>query len=181
MKPSRYVKNDFIAPPSMPVSRQDGVIRHSLFVHTLDQLHRFEVADDRADIDAFGRRGQPQPAAFPAYAVQEPAFDQRGNHFHQMAFGNAVGRGDGGDIDQRVVVDGGVDEDAQPVVGMLGQIHDFLGMDRYSYRYGLSFTENTLMVETLSVGAVECSLSAAVCRLKHPRYRLIICYFNLNL
>ncbi|ASQ71759.1 hypothetical protein EPM78_09475 [Neisseria gonorrhoeae] len=64
---------------------------------------------------------------------------------------------------------------------MLGQIHDFLGMDRYSYRYGLSFTENTLMVETLSVGAVECSLSAAVCRLKHPRYRLIICYCNLNL
>ncbi|EFV63907.1 hypothetical protein NMH_0688 [Neisseria meningitidis H44/76] len=34
------------------------------------------------------------------------------------------------------------------------------------------------MVETLSVGAVECSLSAAVCRLKHPRYRLRICYCN---
>lgn len=152
-----------------------------VFAHALDQLHRFEVADNRADVDAVGRCGKPQAAAFSAHTVEEAAFDQRGNDLHQMAFGNAVGYGDGTDVDQRIVVDGSVDKDAQPVVRMLCQIHDFLGMDRYSYRYGLSFTENTLMVETLSVGAVECSLSAAVCRLKHPRYCLIICYCNLNL
>lgn len=37
--------------------------------HAFDQLHRFEMTDDRTDIDAVGRCGKPQTAAFPAYAV----------------------------------------------------------------------------------------------------------------
>ena len=37
--------------------------------HAFDQLHRFEVTDDRTDIDAVGWCGKPQSTAFSAYAV----------------------------------------------------------------------------------------------------------------
>lgn len=57
-----------------------------VFVHALDQLHGFQMADNVADIDFFGRAGEFQAAAFSADADEKPAFDQSGNDFHQVAF-----------------------------------------------------------------------------------------------
>jgi len=48
-----------------------------------------------------------------------------------MAFGNIVSLGNGADIDEGVVVDGGINQYAQSVIGMLGQIHGWLF--RYFY------------------------------------------------
>ena len=71
----------------MPVRRQDGVIRHSLFSpHAFDNLHGFKMAHNRADIDFIGCVGKTQSASFPSYAGQESAFDKRGNDFSSNDF-----------------------------------------------------------------------------------------------